>query len=286
MHIDLDQIGSIAHTGVRRAVLFMGLGLNAAHREDFNDYQLSKLPVLPGQTGPSIDFFPSDLPLERVREFKTQFAGWITGCGLRELLEHYALYLDQIHNIALQLFQLNGKLGTIDPVKAQAEFNGRYGVPKKLEVLADRFGVSTEHSGSVDSLYQARNCFTHDLGIVLPKRCVSADNIFEISWTTFVLKAKGADGSESTLIDLIGKPTEQEMTIGAGFELVRRRFSAFEHLMLSQQDLWEICFFFSNFAIPSVMASFRAFMATEGVKFIDVPTAQTDDNHSAAPEKS
>ena len=69
-NIDLVQMEGLAQTGVRRAVLFMGLGLNAAAREDFNDYQLSKLPHAPGQTEMLIDFFPSGLPLERVKEFK------------------------------------------------------------------------------------------------------------------------------------------------------------------------------------------------------------------------
>lgn len=74
--IDVHELANLAHTGVRRAVLFMGLGLNAAHREEFRDYQLHKLPILPDQTGLPVEFFSSDLPLERVDEFKKEFAVW------------------------------------------------------------------------------------------------------------------------------------------------------------------------------------------------------------------
>jgi hypothetical protein len=34
-HIDFDTLQDFAHVGVRRAVIFRGLGLNAAHSENF-----------------------------------------------------------------------------------------------------------------------------------------------------------------------------------------------------------------------------------------------------------
>ena len=48
-HIDLVDLKDFAHIGVRRAAVFMGLGLNAAHREDFLDYELSKIPADQGR---------------------------------------------------------------------------------------------------------------------------------------------------------------------------------------------------------------------------------------------
>jgi hypothetical protein len=40
VNIDLNELSDIGHAGVRRAVLFMGLGLNASARKNFNDYEL------------------------------------------------------------------------------------------------------------------------------------------------------------------------------------------------------------------------------------------------------
>jgi len=87
INIDLQKLEDLAHVGVRRATIFMGLGLNAAHKEDFNDYELSKLPVIPSQTDLPIELIPRGLPVERVQEFKKEFATWVTACGMRELLE-------------------------------------------------------------------------------------------------------------------------------------------------------------------------------------------------------
>lgn len=127
VNIDVRQPSNIAHTGVRRAVLFMGLGLNAMQRKDFRDYQLHKLELQPGRTSLPIDFFPSDLPPKRVDEFKKEFSFWIVGCGVREMLEHYALLLDHIHKYGLLVQQVRGLLAERDPQKEHRTFhrNGR-----------------------------------------------------------------------------------------------------------------------------------------------------------------
>jgi hypothetical protein len=119
INIDLQKLADIAHVGVRRAVLFMGLGLNAINQPGFRDYQLHKLPLQAGQQSFPVDFFPPDLPDERVATFKQEYSVWIAGCGLRELLEHYALYLDHIHKYGLVVQQATGKLGQRDPEKEQ-----------------------------------------------------------------------------------------------------------------------------------------------------------------------
>jgi hypothetical protein len=196
INIDLKQLSEIAHTGVRRAVLFMGIGLNAAHRDDFVDYELHKLPLAPGQTSPLIDFFPSDLPLNRVREFKRQFAIWITGCGLREVLEHYALFLDRIHNYSLLIYQIRGQLDKLDPVREQRIFNRKLGIPRKLDILRERFSIAPNDSESIAQMYRARNCLTHDFGVVSPKHCAGG--------TQFVLRWKAFD------LIMIGNDTRQE----------------------------------------------------------------------------
>ncbi len=264
--INLDNLMNVAHTGVRRAALFMGLGLNAAHRNDFNDYQLHKLPILPGQTGLPIDFFPPDLPIERVKEIKEAFAIWIIACGMRELLEHYAIFLDQIHHFCLVLFQKNNKLGSLNPQKAQTEFNASFGIPKKLDTLRTRFSLIPEDVGSIKSLYEARNALTHDLSTVLPKRC-GADGVFRITWKTMDFFAKGDDtGIKRSIPELMTRATEEPTSLFAEVVLRERVLPVGSNITLSQQDLWEICFFFSSYAIPSTMQAFLRFLEAEGVK--------------------
>ncbi|HWL94446.1 MAG TPA: hypothetical protein VNT79_13020, partial [Phycisphaerae bacterium] len=113
----------------------MGLGLNATHREDFNDYELHKIPILPGQTSVALDFFPPDLPAPRVKEMKAHFATWIVACGFRELLEHYALFLDRVHSCCLLISVTKKALSDSDAKKVHKKFNGR-GIPDKLDILS------------------------------------------------------------------------------------------------------------------------------------------------------
>ncbi len=263
--IDVAKVSDVAHVGVRRAVLFMGLGLNAAHREDFNDYQLHKIKAIPGQTGLPIDFFPRDLPPDRVSEFKAEFATWIVACGFRELQEHYALFLDHIHRHCLTIFQIRGKLGDLDPKKAQGEFNRRLGIPDKLDKLESRFSVAPTHADSIKQLYEARNCLTHDHSVIMPKRC-DANGQFVLTWMAMDQIAIGEkSGAERPVIDLIGNRTDEPMTIALRVVRRERKFASGSKLTLSQQDLWEICFFFAHHAIPSAMKSFVAFLQANNV---------------------
>jgi hypothetical protein len=280
--LDLDHANNIAHTGVRRAALFMGLGLNAAHRDDFNDYQLNKLPIVPGQTNLPMDFLPRDLPNERVEIFKKQFAQWITACGLRELIEHYALFLDKIHTFALVASAIKGKLGDLDPRKAEILFNGRFGVPRKLDTLRSRFGVSVAEADSIKSLYEARNCLTHDLGEVLPKRCTNGGK-FYVSWKALEVFVKGDEtGTEQPIVAVIGKATSESSSIFARVVQRERHLSAHDRLVFSQQDLWEICFFFSAHAIPSMMKAFVGFLEELGVR-VDSSEAASDKTPDTRP---
>lgn len=267
VNINLRQLSDIAHTGVRRAVLFMGLGLNAMHREEFRDYQLHKLPHQRGQTSMPIDFFPSDLPNERVDEFKKEFSLWITGCGLREMLEHYAVFLDHIHKYGLLVQQVRGLLGGRDPEKEQRNFHRNGNLAEKLRLLNERFEITPSEPGTITQLYVARNCLTHDLGIVGPKHC-DGQGHFAIFWTAFDMVAIGDEtGTEVLLADLIGwaTPTSEPTSILMRRVKRHRTFKSADKLRFSQQDLWELCFFFNAVAIPTVLASFVAYLKANGI---------------------
>ena len=44
VNIDCTAIAKIAHVGVKRTALFLGLGLNGVNQPGFKDYELHKLP--------------------------------------------------------------------------------------------------------------------------------------------------------------------------------------------------------------------------------------------------
>jgi hypothetical protein len=244
----------------------MGLGLNAAYRKDFQDYQLQKLPIAPGQTGLPIDFVPNDLPASKVEEFKGEFATWVTGCGLRELLEHYAVFLDALHHNALFVLQAKGENSRVgDPVKLQREFTDRLGIADKLKALKKRFGIEPADSEAIGALYVARNCLTHDLGNVSPKRMNEGD-AFVLRWRAINFLARGAEsGAEQFLVHLIGNVTTEQTDVAMMWVERSRSFKSGDKLILSQQDLWEVCFFFNAVAIPSAIKSFVRFLKAHDI---------------------
>jgi hypothetical protein len=214
-----------------------------------------------------IDFFPPDLPDDRIDTFKQEFSVWIAGAGLREMLEHFALYLDNLHNYCLLIQQVKGKLGQRDPEKEQRSFNRNGSISEKLRLLSDRFSASPQESKSISQLYTARNCLTHDLGIVMAKHC-DLNGVFTLTWTAFDALAIGEEsGNESLLADLItsAEPTKEETRIELRTVKRSRELRPGDKLRFSQQDLWELCYFFNAIAIPSSLGSFRAFLAAHGV---------------------
>lgn len=267
--INLKQLEDFAQTGVRRAVLFLGLGLNAAHKKDFQDYQLWKLPILPGQTGLPIDFLPRTVPTSTLEAYKREFATWITGCGLREVLECYAIFLDQIHGHALTVHQAQSDYSEFgEPEKLHREFE-RLGVPDKLKTVKKRFGIEPTDPDAIRTLYVARNCLTHDLGVVHSKRSNEGD-AFVVRWRALDFIARGLEtGTEQPLAELIGNVTTEETGIAVKWTERRKPFKPGDKLSLSQQDLWEICYFFRAVAIPSAGNSFVAFLKRHRVPVND-----------------
>ncbi|HZL96883.1 MAG TPA: hypothetical protein VFB99_24720 [Vicinamibacterales bacterium] len=244
----------------------MGLGLHAAARPDFNDYELSKLPVLPGEVGLPMDFVPRDAPQHVVERFKAEFAIWIAGCGLRELLEHYALFVDHVHRAGLVVLHSRGLESALgDPKKLHANFHRTPGVPAKLAMLADRFGMAPDKPEYISSLYKARNCLTHGVGVVTPQNA-DANGELRLRWLTLEVYARGEEtGQIVPPRTLIGKVTTEPMSI-EGKQVEREKvFKTGEQITLTQQDLWEICYFFNANCIPTLVRSMAEFFQKHGV---------------------
>lgn len=260
LHIDLVKLADLAHTGVRRAALFLGLGLNAAHRPDFLDYELHKLASVSGQTELPMDLFPSNLPPEKVMDFKREFSVWVIACGLREILEHYSILLDSIHNYGLQILSVNRTLGTVDPVKVHKKFCHYGGFKEKFLVLQERFGITPLHSDKVANFYLARNSLTHSLGVVTERNASNA-NCLVLSWDALEFAAIGSEtGLERPLLDLMGAKTSEETKIILRKVNRKREFPIGEKVNLNQQDLWEICWFFAAVIIDETVKSFADFV--------------------------
>ena len=236
MKINVKKIQDIALLGVRRAAVFMGLGINAARDSRLREYELAHI------TG--IELVPANVDDKTVDHFKNEFQLWIIESGFRELLERFALFLDSIHHHSLLLATNRKKISPENAEKLHKNFEYK-GVGTKLKQLEETFGMSFQHAHYLETLAQARNCLTHRLGVVGEKDC-DTDNYFELRWRSFDLLADAPDRDEPVNLAL---PIKEPIYFREGATLkVRivdrvRRFAKGEKLAVSSKDLAEICHF-------------------------------------------
>ena len=120
--------------GVRRASVFLGLGVNAARNPQFKDYQLQNLALF--------RIMPDALPDETIAHFKENFEEWVISCALHELTETLDVFLDSVHRACL-LMATNQ--GTVTPEEANkwGPVFERGGLDSKLSLLRRRFSIET-----------------------------------------------------------------------------------------------------------------------------------------------
>jgi hypothetical protein len=134
LSINFDYIADIPMRGVRRASVFLGLGVNAARNPQFKDYQLQNLALF--------RIMPDALPDETIAHFKENFEEWVISCALRELTETLDVFLDSVHRACL-LMATNQ--GTVTPEEANkwGPVFERGGLDSKLSLLRRRFSIET-----------------------------------------------------------------------------------------------------------------------------------------------
>ena len=266
VNIDCTAIAKIAHVGVKRAALFLGLGLNGVNQPGFRDYELHKLPKGDNLAAVPPDIIARGAPDGAIQRFKGEFSTWVTGCGLREMLEHYGLMLDHMHKYCLLVAQVRQFIDVIgDPEKLQFEFARRLGVIDKHDRLRKRFQIEPEFAPDVDALWSARNALSHGLGIVRVEDA-ARDGTLSLRWLAIEMNAHGEEtGSVTPLGKLFGKVLPEQMSIHIGTVKRELSYKVGDKIALSAQDLYEICMFISVHVIPKAMAAFVQFLKDQGV---------------------
>lgn len=245
--IELDQILGIALLGVRRATAFMGLGVNAALREDFKAFQLSNLT--------RIQLLPSSVPEEELREMKSEFRLWVEACGFRELIETFGAYVDAMFRVCL-LFQGAKEQMPFPAFKATNASFHKEGFPRKLDILRERFNVASQSANCLVSINSARNCLAHRRGVVGQADLRGVVEGLRVSWIGPDMFLQKPDGSEQSLNEI---PPEGIATLEGGTVSMRfiqrdRVFKLREKIALSTRDLAEICWYFDREARSLILA--------------------------------
>lgn len=238
--IELGMLQEIALKGVRRAAVFMGLGVNAAQDPSFKKYQLAHL------TG--IELVPTNVDDTTLQHFKDEFEIWIVGCGLRELTESFGTFLDAIHNVCSLLEANRNRITQEDAESRQRNFTWK-GIGDKLKALKNRFRVAPSRPDCLCSINQARNCLTHRQGRVAAEDC-RGDEHFTMKWFSFDLFADEAGKKEPTLLPLPFPDSGVVLQAPPGGGAIRikgvertLKVDRGDLIRLSPKDLAEICHF-------------------------------------------
>lgn len=263
--IDFPGILEIANKGVRRAAVFLGLGVNAAVDEGFKAYQLTRLA--------NIQLIPDEVGEDTIQHFKEEFRVWIEAAGFRELAETFNCFLDALFE-ACYIIEKNKQTLNIYEFRKSVETFAKEGMPNKLNVLSQNFSVCSQDAKYVRSLGKARNCLTHRRGIVGEKD-LDASRELKVVWVGLDISAVTESGRS---VDLNVIP-EGGVRIDEGAQIQMQlsergaTFSKGERVNFSTHQLAEICWFYMREA-QSLVKSAEEYARSQGIV---VGEEQTDE---------
>lgn len=233
ININLDHIVETLRKGVRRADIFMGIGLNAST----NAPPISH--VLATEGFHHINLVKDNLTQGEQEHVALEFGKWVRASGIRELIETFSVFCDQLYRALFVMQRLKGDREMKLMTPAQFE---QKGVGDKMEALSTLIEVSEADRRVLRSLNQARNCYAHRQGRI-GERDVSADTkSMVLIWNAFQVEAQEPNGNIVVEQDLIGYLFEEGGMMQLRVIERIREFALGAELVLDKRDLKEICF--------------------------------------------
>jgi len=260
IRIDLARILETANVGIRRAAVFMGLGVNLASESTFKKYELTD--------EVNIQIVPSGANDDAIQHYKDEFKDWVIANGVRELIEAFSVYLDQIYHACLLVDLVKNKK-TLQQVEDARETFSNLGFPNKLNNLYQKSGIQPKKPDYIKILHSARNCLTHRRGIVSKNDCNIADAL-QIKWLGFDAHIHTPNGDKHSAFDL----PEGGLSLPNGGNLIVTKvereitFKINSSIQISANALSEICWYMLNEAY-SVFSETIEFMKNSGIKVND-----------------
>jgi len=245
--IDFAKLAEIGIKGIRRAAVFMGLGLNAANNPDFRNYQLSTIQNLPA-TALRMELIPSNVNNDTLAHFKTEFATWVIGNALREMIERFAIFLDNVHYTCQLVACSKNQLEAVEATERDKEFRFK-GVAFKLRNLEARFSIKPNYPAFINSINQARNCLTHRTGRVGAEDC-NVDQGLEVKWVGMDFQVELKSGTVMPYAEIIGVPLPEDGVFQVKFVERSKLFPTGGSVYFQMHELAEI----SNFMLTSITA--------------------------------
>jgi len=235
--LDFPKIFDIARLGVMRASIFMGLGINAALDPNNRKYELGDIA--------QFQMLPHNVDDNLIQNFKDEFAIWIVANGLRELIETFALFLDELY-CACALVKAHKNMNEMNKLtKVQTKF-ARSGFPDKLDALKAAFSVEPKYPEYIKTINQVRNCLTHRRGVVTQKDCNSGNSL-RVAWLGADIFLKTPKGERFSAQESKGRIFPDGADVEIQMDVKREKSFGLRSLVkFSAGELAEICWFISR----------------------------------------
>src|SRR5713226_796734 len=118
-------------------------------------------------------FVPESADGDLVGEYKREFANWILGNALREMIESLEVCLGNVYQVCSLVAQTTGKQAPSRKITRPFEKSGV-------------FGIASRHASYIETLTWLRNCLTHRRGIVADRDCNDRDsNCLKVNYLRF-----------------------------------------------------------------------------------------------------
>ena len=229
-NVDFGNIFDVLNSGVRRADVFMGIGLNSAESDPPISHVLSL-------KGAGVQLVKTELTDQERASVAHEYGKWIRANGFRELLETFSIYLLRIYDLIWHLHFLYGNGSKTMPV---ARFE-RLGIFDQIDYLRNFIPILDERVDILKTLNQARNCYAHRRGVVGEADIDPATGAFEVKWLRLVYELKEPDGTIIPEPELFGRFLPQGGIIQIRIEIATKSFASGDELVLDKEELKYIC---------------------------------------------
>ena len=229
--MNLVQVMEILRNGVRRADVFMGIGLNAAEANPPISHMLSP------DNLHHIRLVKSDLTPQEKSHVASEFGKWIRANGLRELVETLSLFLDKLY---VSIFVMHRGADKSGKKLERPDRLERLGVIDKIDTMSNVVRVSAEDKYLLHSLNRMRNCYAHRLGVVGDRDLDGNADVMTVRWNAFELQVQEPDGNIIPEAELYGHLLKKGGAIQLKVVERTRSFNRGAELVLEKRDLKEI----------------------------------------------
>lgn len=263
LNIDMIAVREIALTGVRRASAFVGLGLKAIQGGPPKSVALD--------TRCSILWIKEPLSEEAGLNIASEYETWLVGAGLKELDQHFAIFLDQIWELE-RATKFHNQILEHD-LSTDKKFESETNVAKKLLQVGKALDLENLHSDYFQGYSNARNALSHNAGKVRDRDCTEDGNLV-LRWIApeFVIPI---DDGLHVIDQRSGLPSPQikaETILSFRMREREARFAVGDLLRLSPYDISEICFSYQQMA-DQICRGLEALFIARGIPVPSVPSS-------------